>query len=620
MKSVRDLMEELNTTDETTTIEAKKGSAIDTSVMETICAYCNEPNIEGGYILLGVEREETSLFPSYVVTGVDDPDKIQLDLSTQAATLFSQPIRPKLDVEEFQGKKVIRIWIDELAAAQKPVYFKRKGLPSGAYRRIGSSDQKCTEDDLILFYNHNETFDGSIVKDSDWEDIDENALSHYRILRAKINESAEELTYTDEDLLLALNCVKRDKGQYRLTVVGLHLFGSKMAQRRLCPAIRVDYIRVPGNKWVADPDNRFTTIDMRGPLLLTIMRVYNAVVDDLPKGFLLPEGDIQAQSVGLPGRVLREALVNAVMHRSYRVNQPIQIIRYGNRLEIKNPGYSLKSEESLGEPGSQQRNPFVAAVFHETNLAETKGSGIRTMRSLMERSGMVLPTFESQRSENMFTTRLLLHHLLSEEDLVWLEKFEKFSFNEDQKKALVFVREVGAIDNATYRQISGTDILKASTDLRSMKGYAVLEAKGKGRATYYVSGKELNNRMLTGAPTGSKSVDKKQRAEFLPRSAPPQARSAPPQAHSAPPLQDDLPEHIKTKVAQLGKRAKEEEVKEVIVTICAWKPKKSAEIASILEKSEKYVLRKFLTPLRNEGRIHYTIPDMTNHPDQAYKV
>ena len=410
MKSLKALIDELNTTDETVTIEAKRGSAIDRSVLETVCSYSNEPHLKGGYILLGVERVENSLFPTYEVTGVADPDKLQLDLSTQCASMFSQAIRPKIKVDSTSRGNVLKIWIDELPAAQKPVYFKNEGLPRGAYRRIGSSDQRCTEDDLSLFYSHNETFDNSIVKDSSWDDIDENAIKLYRNLRAKINADAEELMYDDKEMLYALNCVRNENDHLKLTMAGLHLFGSKLALRRLAPALRVDYIRIPGNEWVQNPDERFTTIDMRGSLLLMLPRVYNAVVDDLPKGFLLPEGDLQAQSVGLPGRVLREALVNALMHRSYKVNQPIQVIRYSNRIEIKNPGYSLKSEESLGEPGSQQRNPFIAAVFHETNLAETKGSGIRTMRNLMNRSGMAPPTFESNHGDNEFTTRLLLHH------------------------------------------------------------------------------------------------------------------------------------------------------------------------------------------------------------------
>jgi ATP-dependent DNA helicase RecG len=70
--------------------------------------------------------------------------------------------------------------------------------------------------------------------------------------------------------------------------------------------LRVDYIRVPGNTWVSNPDDRFTTIDMRGPAILMLYRLIDAINADLPKGFLLGD-DIQATSVGLPLKALREA-------------------------------------------------------------------------------------------------------------------------------------------------------------------------------------------------------------------------------------------------------------------------------------------------------------------------
>ena len=57
----------------------------------------------------------------------------------------------------------------------------------------------------------------------------------------------------------------------------------------------------------------------------------------------------------LPLRVIREAIVNAVMHRSYGIHGAIQIIRYANRLEVRNPGHSVKAEEQLCEPGSETR-------------------------------------------------------------------------------------------------------------------------------------------------------------------------------------------------------------------------------------------------------------------------
>ncbi len=615
METSRELIERLNTMDESSRIEAKHGTAIDRSLMETICAFSNEPRLEGGYILLGVVRKEDTLFPTYETVRLNNIDQLQLNIASQCASMFNQPIRPIIEAEEIGVHVVIKIFIPELPDAQKPVYFKNEGLPRGAYRRIGSSDQRCSDDDLTLFFNQSETFDSTIVNSSSWDDVDEVAVNRYRALRSNVNPHAEELNYNDIDLLRSLGCYQVEGKKKQLTYAGLLTFGKSMAQRRLIPSVRVDYIRVPGNEWISDPDNRFTTIDMRGPLLLVIDRAYNAIVDDLPKGFLLPEGQLQAESVGLPGRALREALVNALMHRSYRVNQPIQLIRYSNRLEIRNPGFSLKPEESLGEPGSQQRNPYIAAIFHETNLAETKGSGIATMRLLMDAAGLVPPTFESDHGTNQFTARLLLHHFLSEDDIIWLNNFEPYALNDDQKKILVFLREVGAIDNTTYRQLSGCDTLKASADLRNMRDAGLLEAKGKGRATYYTQGKELISRIK---PVPGLSA---------PVSTPVPNQSAPVPDLSAPviapalALVHQLPPELQILLEGVGLKCRDEnKMQQFILGLCQWKSMKLMEIAEILNRQPKYILRKFIQPMMKNGLIRYTISDMPNHPEQAYTV
>lgn len=627
MEAIRDLMERLNATDESTNIEAKRGGAIHKSILETVCAYSNEPGLDGGYILLGVERDESTLFPEYTVTGITDPDKLQLDLSTQCASMFNLPVRPDIEVEKLDnGKLVMKVFIHELPVAQKPLYFKSEGLPQGAYRRISSSDQKCTDDDLYVFYNREDTLDSSIIKDTSINDISEEAVNLYRKLREKVNPLAEELSYDDNELLQALGCIKQEGGTWHLTYTGLLVFGKRTALRRLLPMVRVDYIRVPGNEWVQDPENRFTTIDMRGPLIELVQRTFNSIADDLPKGFLLQENEVQAESVGLPSKVLREAIVNAFIHRTYRENQPIQIIRYGNRIEIKNPGFSLKPEEQLGEPGSKNRNPFIAAIFHETNLAETKGSGIRTMRRLMEQANMVPPTFESDHSANLFTTRLLLHHFLSEEDIEWLKKFQDYGLNDPQKRALIFVREAGAVDNQTYRQINGCDILKASGELRQMRDMEIFAQRGKGRATYYIP----NSAFMAPESHLSTPVE--------PLSAPPALLSAPVELLNAPvpvplvasnedilavdeTLVHQLPQPIREKVEQIGKRSNNREaIEEVILAVCGWKTMKISDLSKVLGRTDKYLLREFITPLRDSGKLEYTIPDMPNHPEQAYRT
>jgi ATP-dependent DNA helicase RecG len=172
METVKDLVERLNAIDECGNIEAKKASDIDRSIMETVCALSNEPGLGGGYILLGVQRDENSLFPYYTVTGIDNPDKVKLNFATQCAGMFNMPVRPDIETEQMaNGKIAIKVLISELAQAQKPLYFKNEGLPRGAFRRISSSDQHCTEDDLYVFYNKEDSLDSSIIKDTSLTDI-----------------------------------------------------------------------------------------------------------------------------------------------------------------------------------------------------------------------------------------------------------------------------------------------------------------------------------------------------------------------------------------------------------------------------------------------------------------
>ena len=595
----------LNQQDECDWIEAKGGHESSHSVMETVCAYANEPSLGGGYILMGVAEDKSSLFPQYKTVNIDDPDKFQSDFVSQCSSMFNIPVRPKVSVEKVNGDTIIKIRVDELAANQKPIYFKNEGLPTGAYRRVGPTDQRCTEDDMHIFYTDTKSYDQTPVLGSSIDDIDETALKRYRSLREKVNPSAEELSFSDEELLEALGCLNRQNIK-ELNLSGLILFGSSKALRSHYPMIRVDYIRVSGNEWVSDPDDRFTTIDMRGPLITLVFRLIDAINADLPKGFLLEEGDVQASSVGLPTKALREAIVNAVMHRSYRENRPIQVIRYDNRIEIINPGYSLKSEERLGEPGSETRNPFIAAVFHETNLAETKGSGIRAMRRLMSQSHLAPPTFDSDRNANQFVSRLLLHHFLDEKDIEWLSQFDQFELNDGQKQALIFIREVGAIDNQTYRQMNDCDTLRASIELRAMKSVNLLNPKGKGKGTYYVPGDALS------APPQDLSAPPQD------LSAPPQDLSAPPQGLSAPP---QISEALKNRISELKQREHDhEKVESIVLEICQTQFAKATHVAQLLNKGEDYIKRKYLSPMIKEGKLTYLHPDMINHPEQAYKA
>jgi ATP-dependent DNA helicase RecG len=605
---IQDLLRELNELDEHPNLEAKlcASGELGDSFFETVCAFANEPELGGGQIVLGVTKSHEDLVGGYEVHGVENPDKILQDIASGCATRFNLPLRPRLLSENHHGNVVVIVQIDELPPSQKPLYFQKQGLPKGAWRRIGSTDQRCTDEDLALIFGSRQadSYDLTLLPHAMLDDLDPEAIGHYRKLRAKVNSAAEELGWDDNDLLQALNAVRQEGRVWHPTLTGMLLFGSRKALRRELPAVRVDYIRVPGKEWIEDPEKRFSaTVDMRGPLLQIVDRAQAAVLDDLPKGFALKEGQVQAETPTLPARVLREAIVNALMHRSYKEHRPTQIIRYANRIEITNAGYSLKNEDYLGEAGSQLRNPNLAAVFHETNTAETKGSGIRVMREQMRESGFSLPTFESNRENNSFTIRLLLHHFLREEDLLWLNHMP-YDLNEYQRYALIFVREQGAIDNPTLRQLTGADILTASQDLRKLRAWELLRQMGKGSATYYLAGQNFPKAMeehKTLQPEHTTLGGKHTTLRV---------------GHTT--LRDQLPADLKDAVGGLSGRPGLK-IRPVIQRLCKWRQLTASEISQILSRRDSEAIRRdHLKPMVEDGDLAYLYPDMERHPQQAY--
>ena len=639
---------ELNTLDEHLSIESKTAADVGKALLETVCAFANEPQLGGGYILLGVAPASNSFWPVYEVVGVKDSDRLQQEIATQCASVFNVPVRPKIVVERIGEKTVITVFVPESGTHEKPVYFKNQALPKAALRRIGSTDQRCTEDDLIIFYQdrRGETYDEQLVNDATLVDFDDDAIELYRKLRMEVHSQAEELTWNREDLLESLGAVKRNDGNLKPTVAGILLFGSSKALRRLFPMLRIDYIRVPGLQWVKDPDRRFDTVEIRAPLLRAFQRVRSAILDDLPKAFSLPAGEVQGREIPLlPDRVIREVVANAVMHRDYRVNGSIQIIRYSNRLEVRNPGYSLKAEERLGQPGSETRNPKIAAVLHDVNFAETKGSGIRVMRQLMDEQGLSSPVLQSDRTGNNFMAMLLFHHFLSQDDIAWLKSFDQNSLTEDEMKAMISARELGAIDNSTYRTINREiDTLAASKHLRKLCDCGLLVKKGSGPATYYEpTERALENWPPGGADSKKSTVHdpkkqeldgkkqeldgkkqeldgKKQELDGKKQELDGKKQELDRQKQELDSEKQELPGRLAERIAAQGRKGDKTAVLGLVVELLTAREMSTSELAAYLDRDIDYVRRTYIKPLVDMGKIRSSNPANPTDPGLTYRA
>jgi len=609
-----ELLQQLRELDEHPRIEAKLGRDAGDSVMQTVCAFANEPGLGGGFLMLGV-AEPDEAHAEFWVAGVPDSDKLLGDLQHHCRDQFEQPIPVWGEAALLEGQRVLIVFVPELAPAAKPCVFtgrydsknKRK---SGIWRRGLNGDYECSQQELepILLAKTGTSFEQVVPADAEWEDLDPAAIALYRTLRQKVRPHAEELQASDEEMLRALNLVKRQNGQLLPNVAGLLLLGKPLALRRLLPAIRVDYVRIVGTQWVEDPDQRFaTTQDIREPLLRLIPKLEAAILDDMPRHFRLREGDTQRSDEPLlPQKVIREAIVNAVMHRDYQVNQPILVVRYSNRLEIRNAGYSLKPTSMLGEMGSIQRNPVIASVLYDLDFAETKGSGIRTMRRLLQNAGLTAPVFTSSSQSNQFTATYLLHQLLDTEQLAWLQQFSHLGLSDDEAKALIMAREIGAVDNAALRAVTDLDTLSASQVLRKLHHQRELLVQGGASSATYYQLRTLPELPLFVEPDTSDLAANT--SDLAPNTSDLGADAS------------DLPPELLAAIATLGIKPRREKLWPVIIWLCAIRSHTADELAVRLGNRQVTALKsQHLSVLREEqGYLQYSYPEVVNHPQQAY--
>lgn len=182
-----------------------------------------------------------------------------------------------------------------------------------------------------------------------------------------------------------------------------------------------------------------------------------------------------------PLEALREAVVNALMHRDYMVLGNIEIRVYNDQLIISNPG-SLPEEmtlEDLKKPrhASIKRNPLLAQTFYYTGLVERWGTGTARLTQACLEHGLPEPEFEV--SSQQFT-------VIFRKDLYSEERLRELGLNARQLQAVFHVKEYGSIDNATHQEKFGISKRTATRDLKDLEERDLFERIGTvGRGTVY---------------------------------------------------------------------------------------------------------------------------------------
>lgn len=378
---------------ETNTLELKSAEkGCPQHLYDSLSSFSNQD--EGGIIVFGIDEKQ-----DYKEVGVYDPQDIQKKINEQC--LQMEPIvRPLLTVVEKDGKSFVSAEIPGVDLADRPVFYKGKGRLKGSYTRVGDSDEPMTEYEVYSYEAYRKKYQDDIrgVRRATLSSLNQEKLALYTDL---LKKGKANLANLDDESIYELMSVTRNNE----TTLSATMIFSPYPQAYF-PQLCITAIAVPGTEIgnLGDLGERFLDNQrIEGSIPEMLEEAIRFVKKNMKnKTIINPETGVREDRTDYPITAVREAIVNALVHRDYSIHtegMPIQIIMYEDRMEIKNPGgiYGRIKVDQLGKMQPDTRNPVLALALETLRVTENRYSGIPTIRREMEKFHLKEPKFADER-------------------------------------------------------------------------------------------------------------------------------------------------------------------------------------------------------------------------------
>jgi ATP-dependent DNA helicase RecG len=220
--------------------------------------------------------------------------------------------------------------------------------------------------------------------------------------------------------------------------------------------------------------------EIGGPLARLLERSWQVLWEEMRVEAVV-RGLQREERTEYPPFAVREALVNAVAHRDYRLRgRRIEVRMFDDRLEVHSPG-GLPGHITLDNIVEEHysRNPRLVSGLFQWGYIEELGLGIDRMIEDMVRAGHPPPTFRA----TPYSFAVVLQNVLERQITAQWDA----PMNERQARALQFLQEHGRITNREYRDLcSGVSGETARLDLTDLVDRGILMRIGEKRGTFYI--------------------------------------------------------------------------------------------------------------------------------------
>jgi ATP-dependent DNA helicase RecG len=429
--------------------------------LKVISAFANS---SGGFLYIGLDDQGKSL-------GLKNVKKMLEDIPNT--------IRNKLGIipsVELDKKDIIKVTV---APCSVPISYNGK-----YYLRSGSTVQELQGKDLadFLMKKSGSTWDDIVEERADFNEIDNDSIEKFK--KYAVDRIPSIIKETDNIILLQkLNLV--DDGVLKRALV--LLFGNDPQKFYRQSVVRI-------GKFLSDTDIQTTDI-VKGNLFAQL----ESALEILRTKYLLSkikyEGIHRRDILEYPYEALREAIINALIHRDYSGTSQIQIRVYPDKLMIMNEGKlppEVPVEKLKTNHLSIPRNTLLAEIFYYAGFIESWGHGtIKIVDNCIEQ-GLPEPDFVE---ENGVMTVTFYKDKWNEENL------QKRGLNDRQIKAVLYVKENGKITNQEFQVICETSNRTATRDLTELVSLKIFQQIGTtGKGTKYVLRRHKGAKGATKAP------------------------------------------------------------------------------------------------------------------------
>lgn len=392
--------------------------------------------------------------------------------------------------ERIVNARIAKVWIgkedpDPTVARKGFAYLREKGVdvqifPADLQDQIAATNEEFFRQALERAAAYAERGLEEVVLSSLDEadpllslaDLSETALEEYR--RALGLEGDAELQHA---LRLEGLLVEED-GKLRPSGFCTLLFGKN-------PRARYPQAGVIGTIEYADGGEE--TREFAGPLVEIPVEVEEWLRSKLPN---LIDRDRMKRSAGenLPLRPIREALVNALIHRDYDIDgAKVQLKVTPDGFSIGSPGEPVDpiTREQLASftAPTLSRNPKLHHVFQQMELAEEAGRGMKTMRELRAEARGVVPTMAFDDPYIVLTI-----HTSAESAATEVAQTDVANLlSSDELEGWQFLLSRGAVARSEYATERGVSAATAARQLARFVELGLASREGQGRATRYVA-------------------------------------------------------------------------------------------------------------------------------------